>query len=170
MPNVESTSYEERDNVSKLIDELGQRAARLRMLGFYSSITTFGVIVGVLALLGVMPLGLASSSVPAASRIILAVAGISLISLVLYESMRKSGDALFEEISDELQWKVLGGTSARLSNARDDRPPIDIRVRLRDYARATELPFVPGRYGAAVYAAINIVMVLLLVLPYVGRR
>ena len=86
---------------------------------------------------------------------------VALLILVLYERLRKRGDALFEEISDEFQsYIALGGTEEKVAST-DYRPPLGWRVVLRSFARTTDLPLVPGKFGPAVYAAINMALAIL---------
>jgi hypothetical protein len=81
---------------------------------------------------------------------------IAVICIIRYESLRKRGDALFEEISDELQWNVR--TESKANPHTSDRPNLNARVALRSFARATDLPLIPGRYGPGIYATINFLM------------
>jgi hypothetical protein len=154
-----------------LLHELGHRAIRLRTLGLSSAVMTFVEVAAVLAAVGVLPLRVTITIAEALPTIVVGIGGVALMLLVVYDTTRKRGDALFEELSDELQWNVVNGSQGGSKPGPDrERPPVDVRVRLRDYARATDLPFVPGRFGAAAYAAIDILMILVLALPYLGRR
>src|SRR5262245_12613935 len=60
---------------------------------------------------------------------ILVVSIASLSCLFLRDSIRKRGDSLFEEISDELQWYVLADSQKNPTNS--VRPSIEIRISLR---------------------------------------
>lgn len=89
-----------------------------------------------------------------------------------FETLRKRGDALYDEISDEVQWHI---GRAYLSSADQPavdmpRPPLRYRVELRSFAKASDLPLAPGRYGPALYVALNVALVVLLVIrSYSGR-
>lgn len=83
----------------------------------------------------------------------------ALLFTVLHESRRKQGDTLFEEISDELQWNVRGAELLSEGNAvAAERPALQTRLVLRTFARASDLPLVPGKFGAAIYVAVNLLM------------
>jgi hypothetical protein len=86
--------------------------------------------------------------------------------VVMCESWRKQGDALFEEISDELQWNVRGARLLKDKPLVKERPELQARVVLRTFARASDLPLIPGKFGPAIYVAVNLlVMCLVFVLP-----
>ncbi len=88
---------------------------------------------------------------------------ISLLAIVLYESLRRRGDAVFEEISDEIQWDVGYRDRETSEKQGDQSPPIVARVMLRNFARTTDLPLVPGKFGPAIYAAVNVLSTFFLV-------
>jgi hypothetical protein len=83
---------------------------------------------------------------------------IAIFGIVRYDLLRKRGDALFEEISDELQWNIRKNLAAPTTT---DRPELNARVALRSFARATDLPLVPGKYGPGIYGTINFVILFL---------
>jgi hypothetical protein len=80
----------------------------------------------------------------------------ALLCLIAYEYERKRGDALFEEISDELQWYVREGDTESAS-----RPVIGARVVLRSFARGVDLPLAPGKFGPAIYFLVNAISIFL---------
>jgi hypothetical protein len=130
----------------------------LRMTGLYVfTSTVFCLVLSFLTILRIAP-------TMAIFKIILYLAigfgGVSLVLVIFYESYRKQGEALFEEISDELQWHIrfVGDNEKRSTS--DVRPGLEARVVLRFFARATDLPLVPGRFGPAVYVMVNIVALL----------
>lgn len=88
--------------------------------------------------------------------------------IVLYESLRRRGDSIFEEISDELQWNV-GYRQSTTSGTADEMPPLKTRVILRSFARTTDLPLIPGKFGPAIYAGMNIILALFLISSVVAR-
>lgn len=77
--------------------------------------------------------------------------------LYLYESARRRGEVLFEEISDELEWHIdnSGNTKASV------RPEINSRISLRSFTRTTDLPFIPGKFGPAFYLTLNIFLIII---------
>jgi len=72
----------------------------------------------------------------------------------LFENRRKTGDALSQELSETLQ---LGWASSRYENepksarSYDSEVLLQARMSTRLYARYSELPLIPGRYGGALY-------------------
>lgn len=86
----------------------------------------------------------------------------TLTTIYLYESSRRKGDVLFEEISDELEWNVKNHKAEQIAN---ERPEINARITLRSFAKTTDLPFVPGRFGPAFYFVFNVLISL-----FIGSR
>ena len=88
------------------------------------------------------------------------VAGIlALILVVFYETLRKQGESLFEEISDELEWHILAEPSKQSASPTGERPSLSARIVLRSFVRATDLPLVPGKFGPSLYAGINLLAI-----------
>ncbi|MDT0212566.1 hypothetical protein Q9R29_01590 [Rothia sp. ARF10] len=78
-----------------------------------------------------------------------------IIALVLFEIMRKRGDALFQELSNDLQDGKEG------AGPLEERAPLEFRITLRSFAAAADLPLFPGRMGAALYTGLNMVFVVI---------
>ena len=78
--------------------------------------------------------------------------------IYLYESKRRQGEVLFEEISDELEWHIKGDKTEAAST----RPEIDARISLRSFFKTTDLPFIPGKFGPAFYLGFNIIITILI--------
>lgn len=76
----------------------------------------------------------------------------------MYEVWRKRGDALFEEVSDEMEWNIRGARLSEGGTIARERPNIEVRATLRTFARASDMPFIPGRLGPAIYIAVNLVL------------
>ena len=91
---------------------------------------------------------------------------LALILAVANERLRRTGDVLFQEIGDELQWNTRAEKVPPGKGAANERPPLEARVILRRFAQGTDLPLVPGRFGPAVYAAFNILMGFVLIWYY----
>jgi len=91
--------------------------------------------------------------------------GISVLSslgiIILNENLRRKGDVLFEEISDELHWYVGPKKQSDNGVVADQRPSWNARVVLRSFAQATDLPLIPGKFGSALYAGVNILIAFL---------
>jgi hypothetical protein len=86
--------------------------------------------------------------------------GMALAAVMFHESLRKQGDTLFEEISDELEWHVKDVSIYEKRDVAEERPTLRARIALRSFARTTDLPLIPGRFGPAIYAAINVLSIL----------
>jgi hypothetical protein len=97
--------------------------------------------------------------------VVMTIPLMGLITLFLWDLMVREGKILYEEISDEVEWrhrtfgkrKILhgDGSGARESEeARENigRPNIEVRVVLRKFLRASTLPFVTGPMSGMVYA------------------
>ncbi len=67
--------------------------------------------------------------------------------VILFERRRKDGDAAFQELSNLLQGETF-----------DQEGVLEIRVELRRFASASDLPLVPGKAGPGVYALIDLVL------------
>lgn len=119
----------------------------------------------VLAASGWVP-GLSVKFLGAADAIILALTGaVALLLLLHLDFLRKRGEWLFDEISEEMHWRV--GAKRKKSNSRgadgteEGRPSprvrkSAVRTALREFARAARLPLVYGWRGPGVYAVINL--------------
>lgn len=86
------------------------------------------------------------------------IAFFSILLIIFREFYRRKGDALFEEIGDELA-----------AAKRQDEPELsslEIRLILRSFAHAVDLPLVPGKFGALTYFLINLIMVLTVVFRF----
>lgn len=83
---------------------------------------------------------------------------------VIFDNLRRRGDIAFSEISDGLEWEArLAGTthSYRVSQPGTVRAALrPERLALREFARASELPLAPGRYGPALYVGLNVLNLL----------
>jgi hypothetical protein len=79
--------------------------------------------------------------------------------IVIYDSRLKQGNAIFEEISDELQWNInkTSWDNTKTSATAEKRPELETRIILRTYARTTDLPLFPGKYGPAFYIFLSII-------------
>ena len=102
--------------------------------------------------------------VPERSRMIVYVANVvfstsSLIGAFIYETLRKRGDALFEWISDLAQMNLLSEETPDRIAMEGAKP--DVSAILASYARASDLPLVPGRFGPTAYAALNVLLLLM---------
>jgi hypothetical protein len=134
------------------LEELRIITSRLRLLGLQALVLTIGNLA--VALLVTAPDVIASYAVRDALRLTNIAATVAALALLgVHEGLRKRGDALFQELSDELQWFV---GRAQAQEVPADRPALTARVALRSFATAVDLPLFPGARGAATYAFVNI--------------
>jgi len=145
-------SMEQRSSLRGSVEELHWISRSLRRLGTCILIITL-VDVGMLlwGLSRGIGSGYGGQSSLLLSIIVLAMANIA--ALGFFESLRKRGDAIFQELSDELQWHV-GRPSGE--GVPQNRPLLEARIAMRTFSVAAELPLVPGRFGGAVYAILNL--------------
>jgi hypothetical protein len=100
--------------------------------------------------------------IPVCAVGVLVMAFTILFLAVHFETIRKRGDVLFKEISDELQWNVRFSDPDGTAPPR--RPSFDARLALRSFAHASDLPLVPGRYGPLAYALVDLMSVAVIVI------
>ena len=86
---------------------------------------------------------------------------------ITFEYYRKKGDVYFEEISDELQWNVAkkyAQSNLRdesLDNSSNARPPIDIRIVLREYSHATSMFLISSRMAPFFFIVLNVTILII---------
>lgn len=91
-----------------------------------------------------------------------------LVCVVYFETLRKRGDVIFEELSDDLQWYIRDGKKLQTHTGdyddseswAEERPTLSARIVLRAFSQAADLPLIPGRFGPAIYAGINLLFFL----------
>lgn len=85
--------------------------------------------------------------------------GTIILCAAFHDAMRRHGEVLFEEVSDELQWQRTEAKNRprRLGEMQQgDRPTLDARVTLRSFSYVADLPLVPGKFGPGIYVALNL--------------
>jgi hypothetical protein len=141
--------------LDKTLEDLKSLTLRLRMMAFYiATFTALNLTILIFSLPFVNVFFLKIRSLPFIGA---GCAIAALLCAVVHEISRKQGDVLFEEISDEVQWRVRSQGHEKIA---PERPLLDVRVTLRSFAHASDLPFIPSRFGAAIYVAINILILL----------
>jgi hypothetical protein len=117
------------------------------------------------------------------------ILGASLITLLIYDRIIAEGEALYQEISDELEWYIsrqsrkkrlvksrpslsqtasVGSKTANGARSRPlddlrfskDRPGFSVRLLLREFVLSARLPFIRGNQGVIYYVAINVILTL----------
>jgi hypothetical protein len=92
-----------------------------------------------------------------------------LLITAMFDSVRRQGRAVFEELVDELQW--YSGTEAGRTNlpslpreaSEIGRPSLGTRITIREFARSSDLPLIPGHFGPLLYCAGNVAIFVILV-------
>lgn len=136
--------YEERDpqELDAYIDRMQAIAIRLRYLGLCMLIIT-------MMNLGSAAAGSVRLIAPFIGLQLSAVSFVSVIFLaMLFEQLRRRGEIIYEEVTDELH-RVH-------SEAALERPRIAFRIALKNFATSMDLPLVPGRYGVSLYILLNL--------------
>lgn len=132
---------------------LAQLTSRLRKLGTAIVVLTFGSAIAYA--------GLMSGRLTGSSMIVCGIAAVAAVlgflSVIVFDATRRRGDTLFDEISDELQWNIRQNAEARSDNY-SIAPEFNVRVMMRDFIRATDLPLLPGKFGPALFAAASIAL------------
>ena len=150
------SSESQRDVFSYHIYRLRRRTRVIRFLGF--QIFTFSLIGLVLSILPrTIYYYFYIEDVDVARLIVLPVSLMAMCLIVAYEYKWRAGRAIFEEISDEFQWRKHSESRDVSSDEEsDESAPLDARIALREVARTTDLPLLPGRFGPAIYMLVNI--------------
>ena len=163
-----SVTDEASEVISVRLLELVHRTKILRVLGFAISSLTLS-----LALVVVAP---RIGFIVPTSSVIIATGFANVICVLGFEILRKNGDALFQEISDELQWRI--GRKSKLPRSKEPsissatpqlkvdkyskyKPDLDARIILRNFTLASDLPLIPGRFSPAIYIGLNFALVFL---------
>lgn len=148
-------------NVKPSADELQQLTRSLRQLGVIAvmlTVTTLALVI-VLTLIAYVYFPYPESTYERNMRaLFLAPPGISallaLLSAILFDARRRRGNALHEEVAEEVQYRLQDLDRIGVS-PEEMRPPFWLRWSIRNFALASQLPVIPGKGGPAVIAAIN---------------
>lgn len=80
---------------------------------------------------------------------------INMIIIILYETLKRRGEALFLIINDEFQ-RFNGNPDDSQNNI---GPIREILFTVRQFPRAADLPFIPGRFGTSIAILLNVMAV-----------
>jgi hypothetical protein len=84
---------------------------------------------------------------------------ITILALFVHERLKRNGDIIFNEVSDELQWSLESRRFPKSPNdfhsEKEQRPNITIRIILRTFIRNTDLPLAASRLGPLIYLAMS---------------
>jgi hypothetical protein len=131
------------------VRRLNLTAGRLRVAGTLLALFTFSQIFVFVYSITMVRQGL--YLFPSPFQIILFLALTNILLLVIRDVLKRVGDSLFEEITDEIQWSVIAGPKSDRT-----RPPLAVRYTLRTYSKASALPIFDGDAGPAAYGLLNI--------------
>jgi hypothetical protein len=82
-----------------------------------------------------------------------------MIFALIFDYLRKEGDAYFEELSDELHGaKISNKEEIKNSSPSDAEFSLGARIIMRNYSNCSSLPLIPGRYGPALIVGINLLL------------
>ncbi len=79
--------------------------------------------------------------------IIIFISTSGIFSLLAFHGTKKRGMVYYEEIVDEIEWSSMRSDFK-------ERPPIGIRVVIKDFLKSTDLPFTSGQNGQTLYFAL----------------
>ncbi len=74
-----------------------------------------------------------------------------IILLFKFNSLRDKGMILYEEITDEIDW-------SRKRKEFMHKPPLELRIIIKEFLKSTDLPFTSGKNGQAFYIVLFMVI------------
>jgi hypothetical protein len=97
---------------------------------------------------------------------------LSAASIFSFDRLRRKGNIYYEEVSHLMQNEIRYKSGEMFSNDlhRDGEPysfsdsklsTASVRVALKEFTNASQLPLMPGQYGPAVYLGVCVLMVIL---------
>ena len=145
-------------------------AAISNSLRLYGLLLSMGTLFNILAPVAVVVFfALQQGQIVGTALIVAGLTAINIMVAVMFDMLRKRGEVIFEEVSDEFQWYV-GRTESSTMERPGPRPDFAVRLVLRDFARAGDLPLARGRNGPATYVVVNIFVLFLLAYEILSLR
>lgn len=141
------------ETLSGAMQLLGRNTTQLNQLSIAVILLTFSNLVLLVFVLVGRPLGFPLQTRFNLFIISILVAFGALLAIILFDVVRRKGEAMFEELSNYHQ--STAGTEPQVPES------LEFRLLLRQFLSTTTLPLVRGRAGPAYYALLNIVMMLL---------
>lgn len=74
-----------------------------------------------------------------------------IILLFRFNSLRDKGMILYEEITDEIDW-------SRKRKEFMHKPPLELRITIKEFLKSTDLPFTSGKNGQAFYIVLFMII------------
>lgn len=141
------------DEIGYALDKLENISAMLRHYAQMLVTTTLVNLVVTMLLLSGLYRVFRSEIFALYFSIIPIMCGIFVVVLAFrFDVLKRDGDAYFEELSDELHGKKI----KEQNEAYKSDSSLKARVIIRRYSNAASLPLIPGKFGPAAIAAINI--------------
>jgi hypothetical protein len=130
-------------DLGDFIQELDLIGRRMRIISLVVVVCTVANVAQ--AFVWLLPFRLTFTASSISLALTLSVVGCS----IYFESLRKQGEAIYSELSDEFHRTRNSTTESEFSNLR-------YRVTLRKFATAMDLPLIPGKFGPIGYIVVNI--------------
>lgn len=90
---------------------------------------------------------------------IISFVALGVFALIKFNELRKRGMILYDELTDEIDW----------SNKRKEfmhRPPIEMRIIVKEFVKSADLPFTSGPNGLAFYLIILLALIVSTILLF----
>lgn len=146
-----STPFE--PSLEEALDRLEFLTGVVRRFGLFAFVSMITCVA--LCLLVILRMGLYQMALQVTFYLAIGLWIATIVSVTLHETNRKQGEAIFEEVSDELQWHVRYLGEYDKAPSSNSRPELRARVTLRSFTRTTDLPLIPGSFGPALYVAVS---------------
>jgi hypothetical protein len=85
----------------------------------------------------------------------LVIALLAIVSCFRFDMLRRQGNGYFEEISDALH-NMIATTEDREGS--QGKLHLHVRIIMRKFSSASDLPLIPGKYGPAAVSALNLAL------------
>lgn len=164
MQHKEESTQIDTDDQQLLLARLEEVSRRLFMLNRNCAVSTFGnVLLGLLSIVAIGWMYRLSALMPLYISVFnLYVAVVSIFLLYRFDHLRKLGDAIFQELSDELEWSPYQRNAK--TNWSSTKPPgtlevprAKIRLAFREFLLSSTLPLAGREGGVRNYLLINVV-------------
>jgi hypothetical protein len=100
----------------------------------------------------------------------LAVTVSAVLCVLTYDRQIRQGNAIYQEISDELEWRVHPTNKQdqvlESEEKTGDPPNLRVRIVLREFILSTRLPLVSSDNGPMIYTVLNVALFFLLIAFY----
>lgn len=164
-PDVEKRLYE----LAKISSEIRRRGLIVTYISFLDvfSLTVAGLMKA-FPILWFIPMAIIFTSIS------LSVLGFFF--LLVWDRTRDQGMIIYEEISDELEWRHRTYRSRKTRSQTEDgnnlagRPPLNIRLILRRFLVSSRLPFAPQERDSIFYAGLLLSCIFMAVFLLIATR